>query len=87
MSKAAAMRWLGARVGGEINTVQVRPSGITWEPGVRTLTREGNAFLLDGSRVSLTANHVVTDIDDRRLVMEWQDEDGVRIHSTTYTVC
>jgi hypothetical protein len=86
-SKASARRWLDERVGQDIDTVQVKPSGLTWEPGARTLTRQGNTFLLDGSQCSITSNHVVTECDDSRLVVEWQDEDGVRIHSTIYTVC
>ena len=83
-TRAAALRWFGARVGQELETVQRRPDGMTWEPGARTLTREGNIFRLDGSRVEVTGNHVVHDVTGDRLTIEWLDSDGVQIHYTTY---
>jgi len=86
MTKAAAKRWLASNVGCQVDTVQVRPSGMTWEPGPRTLDCAGNVFTLDGSRVSLTTSHVVLDVSPERLRVEWLDDDGVRIHVTTYTV-
>lgn len=86
-TKAAAKRWLADKVGTSIDTVQTRPDGsASWRPGVRTLTREGNAFLLDGSRVSITTNDVVLEVTENSLKLEWQDEDGVTIHVTEYTV-
>lgn len=83
-TKAAFQRWFAEREGREVDTVQVKPSGITWEPGLRTVARKGNVIRLDGSRVELSRTHVVIEVSDSRAVVEWQDEDGVRIHVTTY---
>ncbi len=82
--KAAAMRWLAAHVGNEIATKQIHPDGIVWEKDNRTLSRAGDVFRLDGSRVEITSNHVVHEADDR-LRIEWLDSDGVTISWTTYT--
>lgn len=86
LTKAAAKRWLDSHVGQEIDTRQVKPTGITWEPGSRTLAKTGSKWTLDGSRVEVTANHVVIALTESSLSLEWQDSDGVRIHVTTYTV-
>lgn len=84
-TKAGALRWLADRVGVEVDTVQVRPSGITWEPGLRTVARAGaHAFTLDGSHVRLSPAHVVLEVTEHRVRIEWQDDDGVRIHVTEY---
>lgn len=85
LTKANAKRWLDARVGQEIDTIQVRPSGLTWEPGNRTLSKDRSAFQLGGSRVSLTRDHVIVALTESSLSIEWLDPDGVRIHVTTYT--
>lgn len=82
---AAAKRWLAAHVGQEIETVQVKPSGIRWEPGARTLARDGNVFRLDGSRVSVGGRyHVPLSIDNSSITLEWQDDDGVTLATTVY---
>lgn len=84
---SAALRWLVDHVGSTIDTTQTRPTGQTpWRPGPRTLGRVGNGFQLDGSRVSFTRTHAVLEVTDDRLVLEWQDEDGVTIHVTEYAV-
>lgn len=85
-SKAAALRWLAARVGQEIDTVRVRPDGMKWEPGRRTLTRRGrNVFELDGSAVRIEAGHVVLKVSDELLRLEWQDDEGTQLSVTTYS--
>jgi hypothetical protein len=84
LTKADARRWLTARSGRELDTAQVRPDGMEWRPGPRTLTADGNQAELDGSQVRLTADHVVLECGDR-LIVEWLDSDGVTIHWTTYT--
>lgn len=84
MTKAAARRWFEARSGEEVDTVQWGPSGITWEPGPRTVAVEGRTIRLDDSRVEFTRNHVVLDVADDRVRIEWQDDDGTTIHVTTY---
>ena len=84
-TRAAAHRWLDAHVGQDLSTRQTAASGMVWEPGVRTLSKRGKVtWTLDGSEVRLTASHVVLDITDDLLLLEWQDDDGVRIHVTAY---
>lgn len=86
MSRAAAMRWFAQRVGQEVHTLQVHPSGRTWVPGPRTVEPYGKVgFVLNDSHVRFTKGHEVHEVTDDRVVVEWQDEDGVRIHVTTYS--
>jgi hypothetical protein len=84
-TKAAAKRWLERHAGRRIDTLQVRPSGMTWEPDTRTLSVYGGVYRLDDSRVTLDKDTVVLEADTR-LVLERHDGDGVTIHVTTYTV-
>lgn len=85
-TKAGALRWFAARVGREVDTVQVRPDGMDWRPGLRTVERAGaGAFSLDGSRMEISRSHVVLDVSDGRVRLEWLDRDGVTIHVTTYS--
>lgn len=88
MSRAAATRWLADRVGQQVSTKQVIASnGRTWEPGVRTIARRGKVtFTLDGSEVRITSSHVPLSITSTALVVEWRDERGSLIHTTTYEV-
>lgn len=84
-TKAAALRWFAERVGREVTTVQVRPDGMTWEPGARTVQRKGaDSFRLDDSTMRITADHNVLDVTDSMVRIEWVDEDGVTINVTTY---
>lgn len=84
-TKAAAKRWLARHAGQQIDTCQVRPSGMTWRPDPRWLSVYGGVYRLDDSAVRLDASTVVLEADTR-LVLEWLDSDGVTIHVTTYTV-
>lgn len=84
-TKAAAYRWLDERVGSTLTTCQRRPDGMTWEPGERQLAKTGKlTWALDGSEVRLGATHVVLEVSDDLLLLEWLDEDGVQIHVTAY---
>jgi len=83
-SKAAARRWFETRHGRDVETTQVRPSGITWEPGARTVCIVGSKIRLDESLVQFTGTHVVLEVSDDRVRVEWQDADGITIHTTTY---
>lgn len=86
-TKAEAYRWLDHHVGDDITTRQRYPDGRCWEPGVRTLGKRGQrAWTLDGSEVRLSSTHVVLDVTDDLLLLEWQDEDGTQIHVTAYRV-
>lgn len=84
-TKANAYRWLTAHVGQELTTRQRRPDGMVWEPGERTLTQTGTrTWALDGSEVRITKGHVVLEVSDGLLMLEWLDEDGTQIHVTAY---
>ena len=84
-TKANAYRWLTAHVGQELTTWQRRPDGMEWRPGERTLSQTGaRTWALDGSEVRITKTHVVLDVSDERLMLEWLDEDGTQIHVTSY---
>ena len=91
-SKAEATRWLHAHVGQDIDTVQIRTWGdkgltATWAPGPRPLTAFGKTgFVLGQSHVVISRTHVITGVSPTALVMEWHDEDGTLIHTTTYRV-
>lgn len=84
-TKAAAIRWLAARVGMRIDTSQVRSGGAAWLPGPRDLRMIGGVFTLDGSRVMIDRNTNVLVVGDDCLILEWTDEGGNVIHTTTYT--
>ncbi len=85
-SKAAALRWFAARVGREVDTVQTRPTGLTWEPGLRTVAAyQRDAVKLDGSTVRFTPNIVVHAVTDTQVSIECLDSDGVRIYATVYS--
>jgi hypothetical protein len=85
-TKAGALRWFAERVGREVDTVQVRPNGMSWEPGLRTVERQGaSAFALDGSTMRIDRDHVVLEVSGERVRLEWLDSDGVTIHVTTYS--
>jgi hypothetical protein len=86
LSVAAARRWFADRNGCEIDTVQRRPSGFSWVPGPRTLRVDGKRIELDEACVSLGRNHVILSITHEAVVVEWQDEDGVQLAMTTYSV-
>jgi predicted oxidoreductase len=84
VSKAAARRWFEARDGQTVTTLQVRPSGITWDPGPRVVEMFGRKIRLDGSTVQFGPDHVVLEVTESSVRVEWQDDDGTAIHTTTY---
>lgn len=84
-TKRDAIRWFDARIGAMVETRQVRPDGMVWEPGPREVQRgPAGSFLLDTSTMRLTSNHVVWEADER-VKVEWLDADGVTIHWTIYS--
>ena len=86
-SKAEAKRWLSANIRKEIHTRQIDArTGREWNPPARFLWQAGTRFVLDSSDVRcFTPNHTVTDISPDHFTVEWRDENGNVIHTTTYS--
>lgn len=86
-TRAEAARWLDAHLGCTIETIQTSPDHGTWMPLDRTLSKRSKAaWLLDGSTVVLSPTHTVSALSDEILTLQWHDEAGALIHTTTYRV-
>lgn len=87
-TKADAIRWLESRLGSEIDTTWVRPSGMTTTAEGRTLSRNGRIFRLGASRaVNIRdRNTVVNTVSPDKIVLEMLDGDGVTWQWVTYAI-
>jgi hypothetical protein len=83
--RSAAVRFLAANIGHLFTTEQVdAKTRQVWDPGPRTLTQHGRRFFMGESQVDITPTHQVTGLTPDTLVLDWHDEGGCRIHTTTY---